>query len=122
MVPPGIGCPVISSITGADAVLVVTEPTVSGEHDLKRVLSLTGHFRIPSYVCVNKWDLNKEVSERIEKLTLSMNAKFSGKIRYDMSVTKAQIAGVPVTETDAPSANDIRELWQTLNNELNLSV
>ena len=56
--PPGIGCPVIASVTGASLVLVVTEPTVSGEHDLERVLSLTRHFDIPAAVCVNKWDLN----------------------------------------------------------------
>ena len=58
--PPGIGCPVIASVTGASLVLAVTEPTVSGEHDLKRVLSLARHFSIPALVCVNKWDINPE--------------------------------------------------------------
>ena len=63
---PGIGCPVIASITGADLVLVVTEPTLSGLHDLKRVTDLTRHFGIPAMVCINKWDLNAEMSGEIE--------------------------------------------------------
>jgi MinD superfamily P-loop ATPase len=64
--PPGIGCPVIASVTGATLVLVVTEPTVSGQHDLERVLSLTRHFKMPAAGCVNKWDLNPEMTHQIE--------------------------------------------------------
>ena len=64
--PPGIGCPVIASLTGATQVLIVTEPTVSGEHDLERVLSLTRHFQIPTAICVNKWDINEEMTQQIE--------------------------------------------------------
>ena len=64
---PGIGCPVIASISGADLVLVVTEPTLSGEHDLGRVvIDLAEHFGIPAMVCINKWDINPEVADRIE--------------------------------------------------------
>ena len=112
--PPGIGCPVIASMTGASKALVVTEPTVSGEHDLERVLKLARHFDIPAAVCVNKWDLNPEMTERIEALALLSGARTAGRIRYDRAVTLAQIQGKAVVETDAPSAGDIRRVWESL--------
>lgn len=112
--PPGIGCAVIASITGASTVLVVTEPTVSGEHDLERVLSLTKHFSIPAMVCVNKWDLNPEMTERIEAKAQQSGAKIVGRIRYDSSVTSAQIQKKAVVEIDAPCAEDIRNIWKNI--------
>ena len=112
--PPGIGCPVIASVTGAAQVLVVTEPTVSGEHDLERVLTLTGHFGIPTSVCVNKWDINPEMTERIERKTEASGAQVVGRIRYDRMVTAAQIQAKAVVETDAPSAEDVRNVWKKL--------
>jgi MinD superfamily P-loop ATPase len=112
--PPGIGCPVISSVTGATQVLVVTEPTVSGEHDLERVLALTKHFSIPAAVCVNKWDINPEMTERIEIKARVAGARVLGRIRYDSSVTTAQIQELAVVETDAPSAEDMRRMWDKL--------
>lgn len=112
--PPGIGCPVIASLSGASQVLVVTEPTVSGEHDLERVLKLARHFEIPAAICVNKWDLNPEMAERIETLACAVGATVAGRIRYDRAVTQAQIRALAVVETDAPSAGDIREVWRTL--------
>lgn len=112
--PPGIGCPVIASVTGASQVLVVTEPTVSGEHDLERVLSLAGHFRIPAAVCVNKWDLNPEMTERIEAGARREGARVAGRVRYDPAVTRAQIERRTVVETDAPSAEDLERLWAHL--------
>ncbi|MDY0270021.1 ATP-binding protein [Trichloromonas sp.] len=112
--PPGIGCPVIASLSGASQVLVVTEPTVSGEHDLERVLKLARHFEIPAAICVNKWDLNPEMAERIETLARAVGATVAGRIRYDRAVTQAQIRALAVVETDAPSAGDIREVWRTL--------
>ena len=115
--PPGTGCPVIASITGASMVLIVTEPTLSGEHDLKRVLELTSHFKIPACVCVNKWDICPEMTERIEKLAISMGAKVLGRIRYDKGITKAQIEALAVVETDTPSAEDIRNIWQVLQSQ-----
>ncbi len=113
--PPGIGCPVIASVTGASLVLVVTEPTISGEHDMKRVLSLAKHFDIPAMVCVNKWDLNEAMTEKIEDAACRSGAGIAGRIRYDSSVTRAQIAERSVVETNAPSAADMRSLWTTLN-------
>ena len=112
--PPGIGCPVIAAITGASKVLVVTEPTVSGEHDLERVLHLARHFEIPASVCVNKWDINPEAANRIEERALALGARLAGRIRYDPDVTRAQIENKAVVETDAPSAEDIRQVWENL--------
>jgi MinD superfamily P-loop ATPase len=109
--PPGIGCPVISSITGAAAVLVVTEPSVSGAHDLERVLSLTRHFGIPTHVCVNRWDLDPETTQRIEEQARSSGAAVAGRVRYDSAVTEAQVQGKTVVELGGPAADDIRALW-----------
>ena len=115
--PPGIGCPVIASVTGASSVLVVTEPTVSGEHDLERVLSLTRHFGIPAAVCVNKWDINPAMTERIEAAARREGAHIAGRIRYDRAVTHAQMRMLAVVEIDAPCAGDIRNVWNRLDPE-----
>ena len=112
--PPGIGCPVIASVTGASHVLLVTEPSLSGEHDLERVLALTRHFGIPTSVCVNKWDINAEMCERIEANARQGGAQVLSRVRYDPLVTRAQIAQRAVVETDCPSAGDIRRIWQEL--------
>jgi len=114
--PPGIGCPVIASVTGATLVLAVTEPTVSGEHDLERVLSLTRHFNIPAAVCVNKWDLNPEMTNRIEDKARQAGARVVGRIRYDRAVTLAQMRERAVVETEAPCVEDI----QGISNQLGL--
>ena len=112
--PPGIGCPVIASVTGASLVFVVTEPTVSGEHDLERVLSLARHFTIPAAVCVNKWDINAEMTKRIEDKARRAGALIAGRIRYDRAVTLAQMQELAVVETEAPCAEDIRQIWNQI--------
>ncbi|MBN1938448.1 MAG: 4Fe-4S binding protein [Candidatus Aminicenantes bacterium] len=112
--PPGIGCPVIASVTGASIVLVVTEPTVSGQHDLERVLKLAKHFQIPAFVCVNKWDVNPEMAERIERTSILAGAAIAGRIRYDPGVTRAMIQEKAVVETEAPSAEDFRGVWERI--------
>jgi MinD superfamily P-loop ATPase len=112
--PPGIGCPVIASMTGTSQALVVTEPTVSGEHDLERVLKLARHFGIPASVCVNKWDLNPGMTERIEALTVRSGARIAGRIRYDRGVTLAQMQEKAVVEINTPAADDIRRVWDSL--------
>jgi MinD superfamily P-loop ATPase len=112
--PPGIGCPVIASITGSSLALVVTEPTTSGVHDLERVLHLAAHFAIPVTVCINKCDLNSSMSEEIERTTQSNGATVAGRIRYDPQVTRAQLAARALVELDCPAADDMRLLWHNL--------
>ena len=113
--PPGIGCPVISSVTGAAAVLAVSEPTVSGEHDLQRVLELCRHFSIPAAVCMNKWDLNPQMTERIEGQAASGGARVLGRIPYDRAVTAAQLEARTVVELGGPAAEAIRRIWERFN-------
>jgi len=112
--PPGIGCSVIASVTGASCVLVVTEPTVAGEHDLGRLLQLTRHFEIPTAVCVNKWDLNPGVTERMETAAGRGGGRIVGRIRYDPAVTAAQVRRRAVVETGGGGAEDLRRLWSNL--------
>jgi len=112
---PGIGCPVISSITGATLVLVVTEPTLSGLHDLERVASLTRHFGIPTAVCVNKSDINPEITADIRKSCNENGLEMLGEIRYDTEVTRAQIEGKSVVEYGHGfAAEDISALWDAV--------
>jgi len=117
---PGIGCPVIASLAGADMALVVTEATVSGLHDLDRVADLAAHFGIPACVCVNKCDINPEMTRKIEKHAKRRGLDVLGAIHYDAAVTKAQVAGMSVVEFDSgPAAQDIRSLWAGLSRLLN---
>ncbi len=114
---PGTGCPVIASITNADAVLVVAEPTISGRHDLDRVVELTKHFRIPCYVCINKWDINPEISSAIMS---EYSDVFTGKIPYSPDFTKAMISEKAVTEyTESELHKDIKEVWTKLCHKVN---
>ena len=118
---PGIGCPVISSITGVDHVLVVTEPTLSGLHDLERVSDLTRHFGIDTQVCVNKWDLNKDLTSEIETQARQRGLTMAGKVRYDHVITKAQIDRKSVVEYSRNgAAADIRQLWTEVTMTLGL--
>lgn len=111
--PPGVGCAVIASVSGASMVLVVTEPTLSGAHDMARVLELTRHFDIPATVCVNKWDLNVEITERVEAEARRAGAAIAGRVRYDRSVTDAQLQGKAVVELrGTPAGDDIRAVWR----------
>ncbi|HDP25203.1 MAG TPA: (4Fe-4S)-binding protein [Deltaproteobacteria bacterium] len=116
---PGIGCPVIASLTGAHLVLVVTEPTQSGQHDLMRVTELTEYFRIPTTVCVNKWDLNEQMTSEIETLALTKGVQSVGRVRYDSAITRAQVDRMSVIEyTQEPVAQDITAVWNTLQKHL----
>ncbi len=109
---PGIGCPVVASITGADLVLVVTEPTLSGLHDLERVSDLTRHFGIGTLVCINKSDLNEDLASEIETQARQRGVRMAGRVRYDRAVTEAQIKKKSVVEYARNGvATDIRQLW-----------
>jgi MinD superfamily P-loop ATPase len=112
---PGIGCPVISSITGADLVLLVTEPTISGIHDMERVMSVCQFFHIPTLVCVNKADLNKENTNRIKKIVLERHETWLGTIPYDEAVTSSQNKGVPVvTIPTSIAGKEITRMWEKI--------
>ncbi len=112
--PPGIGCPVIASLSEATGVLAVTEPTPSGRHDLERVLELCHHFKVPAAVCVNKWDLHPELTAAIEALARDHRAEVVGRIPYDLTVTAAQVEGRPVVELGGPAADQIAAVWARL--------
>jgi len=117
--PPGIGCPVIASLTGVDIALIVTEPTLSGIHDLERVAGLAYHFGIKSLVCINKYDLNLKNTQNIEKFCRVYNIELVGKIPFDTVVTEALIAGKPVVEySDNHISSQIRDLWERIIMEL----
>ncbi len=116
---PGIGCPVIASITGASMALIVTEPTLSGLHDLDRVADLTAHFNIPTAVCVNKSDINPEMTAAIHKRCAERNVNVLGEISYDTAVTRAQIERKSVVEyDDGPASRDIKSLWEAIDHRL----
>jgi MinD superfamily P-loop ATPase len=116
---PGIGCPVIASVTGADLVLVVTEPTLSGRHDLDRVVQLTAHFGIPTAVCVNKWDINPQITEAIEMSARESGLILAGRIDYDPAVTQAQVAGQTIVEyTQNGPAEQVAAVWETITSAL----
>jgi len=112
---PGIGCPVIASITGADLVLAVTEPTISGQHDLHRVINLTEHFNIPMAVCINKYDINVNIAKAIEIDVLEKKLKLVGKIAYDVAVTKAQIDAKSIVEhSNSSLKKQLVSLWDSI--------
>ncbi|MBW1932287.1 MAG: ATP-binding protein [Deltaproteobacteria bacterium] len=112
---PGIGCPVIASITGADLVLIVTEPTLSGKHDLNRIADLADGFDIPILIAINKYDLNPELTQQIETNAAKRNIKVVGKICYNDAFTKAQIMKCSVVEyTGGAVSEDIKVLWRNI--------
>jgi len=112
---PGIGCPVIASITGADVVLVVTEPTLSGQHDLRRVAELTRNFGIKTLVCINKADINPKMCEQITEDAKTIGLQAVGVIPYDDAFTKAQIMKATITEyTGGKIAETIKALWRQI--------
>lgn len=113
--PPGIGCPVIASLSGANIAVVVTEPTVSGIHDLKRVAQLAAHFKVLICILINKADINPEQTAKICRFAEEHGLEVLGEIPYDPVVTKAQLAGQSVIEFSNGSVSDtIRTAWSRL--------
>ncbi len=116
---PGVGCPVIASVTGCDLALAVTEPTRSGLHDLKRVIELTQHFRVPTLVAINKADLDEEMSDQIEEFCREKHLMLAGRIPFDPSVVKAMVAGETLVDYSAgAAAQALRRLWEVVSGEL----
>jgi MinD superfamily P-loop ATPase len=96
--PPGVGCPVIASVGGASALLVVTEPTVSGVHDMQRLLELAEHFKVPGMLCINKFDLNQDITKSLENLAKEKNIPIVGKIPFDRRFTTSMVQGKTIME------------------------
>jgi len=115
--PPGIGCPVIASITGTDYALAVTEPTMSGIHDLKRISELCRHFSIPLGVIINKFDLNPLITDEIKKFAQANNYDFVGQIPYTPDFTRAMVQRKSLIEfNSSPNAKTIKEIWGCIKN------
>lgn len=113
--PPGIGCPVISALSGADLALLVTESTVSGIHDLERVIGVCRYFKVPASVCINKYDINEEKTSEIKQYCNSNGIKVEGEIPFDISVNQAIICGIPLVEyNDGLASHAIKELWKNM--------
>jgi MinD superfamily P-loop ATPase len=117
---PGIGCPVIASITGADAALVVTEPTLSGMHDLERVLKLLEHFNVAPYVCINMYDINTDNTNKILNYCKENSIEVVGILPFAPEVTKAMVHGKTVVEYAPKSgiAEEIVAMWKKLSPSL----
>ncbi|MDI6815457.1 MAG: ATP-binding protein [Dehalococcoidales bacterium] len=113
--PPGIGCPVISSLSGVSLALIVTEPTLSGIHDLERVVAVCRHFGVPALICINKYDLDEENTRRIEEYCQRIGLEMISKIPFDEVVIEAVVKGVPLVEyTDGRVSQEIEALWGKL--------
>ena len=114
--PPGIGCPLIATLSGANLAVVVTEPTLSGRHDLERVVKVAQHFGVKTVVIINKFDINLENSAKIEDWCKETNISLIGKIHFDNIITEALVKGLPVVEySDNTTTEEIKNIWQKIN-------
>jgi len=120
--PPGIGCPVIASLGGATAVLIVSEPTVSGKHDMERVAELAAFFKVPSMLCINKFDLNVDQTTAVENFAREKHVNVLGRIPFDPIFTKSMVQGQTIFEYDGKSeaARAVKSLWEQVARELEI--
>jgi MinD superfamily P-loop ATPase len=118
--PPGIGCPVISTITGVDKVIIVTEPTISGLSDMKRTIGVVQKFNIPAYVIINKYDINSSVSKLIEEWCNFSGAIIAGQIPFDRHITEAMVQGKSITEfnPNLDISKKIKIIWNLIVNQM----
>ncbi|HHW42548.1 MAG TPA: (4Fe-4S)-binding protein, partial [Desulfotomaculum sp.] len=113
--PPGVGCPVISCLSGTDLALVVTEPTLSGKHDLERVLNLVEHFHCQAAVCINKWDLDPENTRAVEVICGKRRIPVIGRLPYDERVMEAVKNARPVVQDGSgPVVDSLLALWDEI--------
>jgi len=118
--PPGIGCPLIATLSGANLAAVVTEPTLSGIHDLERVIKVAQHFGVKTAVIINKFDINLENSAKITKWCKDTQVEIIGKIHFDNVITEALVKGLPVVEySDNKVVVEIKDIWQKLEHLIN---
>lgn len=110
--PPGIGCPVIASLSGVDVALVVTEPSMSGIHDLKRVVAVCKHFGVTPLVCINRYDIAPDLSESIENYCKAEGLTMAGKIPFDRAFIESMIQGIPVVKhVNGALRKTIEAIW-----------
>ena len=113
--PPGIGCPVISAVSGVDLAVIVTEPTPSGRHDLERVVDLCEHFKVPGRVILNKCDLNNDIAEGIEAFCRQRRFNVVAKLPHDPVFVHAMVQNQSVTEyIEGNMARHIRNAWEEI--------
>ena len=114
--PPGIGCAVISSLSGASLACIVTEPSVSGIHDMERVLQVCRHFSVPALVCINKYDINEEGTRQVEQYCDGQGIEVVAKIPFDTRVTEAQVQGLSIVEytDDAHLVAPVEKAWKAV--------
>ena len=122
--PPGIGCPAISSVSGSDLVIAITEPTLSGWHDLQRLLEMIKKFRTPVRVIINKYDLNEEMTELIRQKSLEKGAEVISLIPYDENMILSLLEGQSIIEyqPDGILAAELKKTWERILSEVNAAV
>jgi len=114
---PGIGCPVIASLSGIDCAVVVTEPTLSGLYDAQRVIGVTNHFNVQTKLLINKYDLNLDMTKQIERYCQTNDIELIGKIKFDIAVVKAMVEGTTIIEyQDGIVKKEIVSIWKKLQN------
>lgn len=117
--PPGIGCPVISTITGVNKVVIVTEPTLSGLHDLQRTVGIVQKFSLPAYVIINKYDLNPDMAGEIEEWCRENEISIAGKLPFDRCMTEAMVEGKSIIEFNPQLSisKKIKIIWNKIVNQ-----
>jgi len=117
--PPGIGCPVISTITGVDKVVIVTEPTISGLHDMQRTVGMVQKFNLPAFVIINKYDLNSSMSRQIEEWCGQNGIVFAGQLPFDRQITEAMVQAKSIIEydPDLDISKKIKTIWNIIVNQ-----
>lgn len=108
---PGIGCPVIASITGVDMILLVAEPTISGISDLMRIIDTANHFKVPMVLTINKYDINEDLSKKIEAICREKEIDFVGKIPYDKKAVESVNKGLTIVDIDCQAGKSIKKVF-----------
>ena len=118
--PPGVGCPVIATITGATLLLIVVEPSLSSVHDMNRVIELAEHFAVPYLLCINKYDINPELAEQIKKEAQARQTSIAGMIPFDPTFTSAMIEGKTIVDyaRHSPLVANLKQIWTTISDSL----
>ena len=118
--PPGIGCPVIASVAGVDLVLVVVEPTLSGIHDMERILGLASHFKIRALACINKYDINLINTKEIRRYCEQNDVEVVGMVPFDSKVIDALVHRKSIIEHSCGDVTkEVIKIWENVRDHLN---